>query len=69
MRMPEHLWLEMPGPLAEGWNTEIFLKNLCSSLPTIYHQAAQQIGLCQKYNKMYYDKDVKEQKFELETKS
>ncbi|XP_035258821.1 protein NYNRIN-like [Anguilla anguilla] len=64
MRMPEHLLLEVPRPMIEGWATETFLKNLCSSLPAMYQQAAQQIGSIQKYNKMYYDQHVSEQKFE-----
>lgn len=67
MRMPEHLLLEVPKPMVEGWTAETFFKNLCSSLPTMYHQAAQQIGSNQKYNKMYYDKTVNEQTFELGT--
>lgn len=65
MRMPEYLLLEVPRPMVEGWTTEAFLKNLCSSLPTMYQKAAQQIGTLQKYNKMYYDQQVNEQKFEL----
>lgn len=62
--MPEHLLLEVPRPMIEGWTTETFLKNLCASLPAIYQQAAQQNGSVQKYNKMYYDQHVSEQKFE-----
>lgn len=45
MRLPEHLLFEVPKPMIEGWTTETYLKDLCSSLPAIYYQAAQQIGL------------------------
>jgi len=31
----------------------------------MYNQAAQEIGISQKYNKMYYDQDAHVQKFEL----
>ena len=65
MRTPEHLFFEMPRPLAEGWTAEKFLERICQTLPNIYYQAAQYIGLSQKYNKMYYDKDVKEKNFEM----
>lgn len=65
MRLPEHLLSEVPKPMIEGWTTETFLKNLCKSLTAMYHQAAQQIGLSQRYIKMYYDQDVHVQKFEL----
>lgn len=51
--------------MIEGWTTETYLKNLCISLPAMYYQVDQQIGLSQKYNKMYYDQDVHDQKFEL----
>lgn len=65
MRMPEHLLFEMPRPLVEGWTADKFLERLCQTLPNIYHQAAQDIGLSQKYNKMYFDKDIKEKTFEI----
>lgn len=51
--------------MIEGWTTETYLKNRCSSFPAIYYQAAQQIGFSQKYNQMYYDQDVHDHKFEL----
>ncbi|KAK3560538.1 hypothetical protein QTP86_010893 [Hemibagrus guttatus] len=42
---------------------ELLLKYFIA--PAMYHQAAQQIGLSQKYNKMYFDQDVHNHKFEL----
>lgn len=65
MRLPEHLFFEVPKPMIEGWTSETFLKNLCCSLPAMCNQAAQQIGLSQRYNKMYYDQDVHNHKCEL----